>query len=326
MYAARYTRTGSARDVLEVTKEDTPEPGPGQVRVRITLSGINPSDVKRREGRTPSPIDGFQIPHMDGVGRVDAVGPGVPTGRIGQRVWLYMAALSSRWGTAAVYCVLPAKRAIPLPDGVSDELGVCLGVPAMTAHQSLFPDGPVHGKDVLVAGGAGAVGHYAIELAKWAGARVATTVSNPDKARMASRAGADLVVDYRTEDAVARITAFSTGIHRVVEVAPAANLELDLAVAAPGACIVVYSVDAQGLELPLLRCLTALVTLRFLLIYDTPMPSLLRAARDVTAAAAAGAVSPLPISSFGLDDIVQAHEAVEAGAIGKVVLDLRDVP
>lgn len=324
MRAALYTRTGKARDVLEVREHDVPAPGPGEVLVRVALSGVNPSDVKRREGRTPSRIDGFQVPHMDGVGRIDAVGPGVPVDRLGQRVWLWMAALSSPWGTAAEWTVVPQEQAVPLPDHVSDELGACLGVPAMTAHQCLFPDGPVHGADVLVAGGAGAVGHFAIELAKWAGARVSTTVSGPAKAELAARAGADLVVDYRTRDAAAEIRAFSGGVDRVVEVAPAANWELNTAVCATGARIVVYSVDQPSLDLPLLSSLGALVTIRFLLVYGVSRGAAVEAAREVTAAAAAGALTPLPVHSFSLARIVEAHEAVEEGVIGKVLVDLRD--
>ncbi|MEU0510101.1 MULTISPECIES: NADPH:quinone reductase [unclassified Amycolatopsis] len=300
------------------------EPGRGEVRVRISLSGINPSDVKRRDGRTPSRIDGFQVPHMDGVGRIDAVGPGVAPDRVGQRVWLWMAALSSPWGTAAEQCVVPHEQAVPLPDHVPDELGASLGVPALTAHLCLFPDGPLQGTDVLVAGGAGAVGHFAIELAKWAGARVATTVSSPAKAELASQAGADLVVNYRTEDAITRIRAFSDGINRVVEVAPAANWELDTAVCATGARIVAYSVDRPTLELPLLPSLTSLVTIRFLLVYSAPRDAVIEAAREVTAAAAAGALTPLPVHSFSLARIAAAHEAVEAGVTGKVIIDLRE--
>ncbi|GAA3800937.1 NADPH:quinone reductase [Amycolatopsis tucumanensis] len=324
MRAAVYTRTGKARDVLRVRDLGMREPGPGEVRVRISLSGINPSDVKRRDGQTPSRIDGFQVPHMDGVGRIDAVGPGVAPGRVGQRVWLWMAALSSPWGTAAEHCVVPHEQAVPLPDHVPDELGASLGVPALTAHLCLFPDGPLQGTDVLVAGGAGAVGHFAIELAKWAGARVATTVSSPAKAELASQAGADLVVNYRTEDAISRIRAFSDGINRVVEVAPAANWELDTAVCATGARIVAYSVDRPTLELPLLPSLTSLVTIRFLLVYGAPRDAVIEAAREVTAAAAAGALTPLPVHSFSLARIAAAHEAVEAGVTGKVIIDLRE--
>ena len=166
MKAALYDRMGPARDVLKVTGIERPEPGPGQVRVRVLVSAINPTDVKARSGAVPRLIDGFQIPHQDGAGVIDAVGDGVDPARVGQRVWLFLAAAGRRWGTAAEWTVVPARQAVPLPDGVDLELAASLGVPAITAHRCLFADGPVTGKAALVAGGAGAVGHFSIELAK----------------------------------------------------------------------------------------------------------------------------------------------------------------
>jgi NADPH:quinone reductase len=194
MRAALYDRHGPAAEVLRVTDVDRPEPGPGQVRVRMHLSGVNPTDYNSRSGATPRPITEFQVPHHDGAGVIDAVGAGVDPSRVGQRVWTWLAAAGGRWGTAAQWSVLPARQAVPLPHGASDELGACLGVPAITAHRALFADGPVEGGNVLVAGGAGAVGHFAIELAKFHGARVVTTVSGPEKGELARQAGADLVV------------------------------------------------------------------------------------------------------------------------------------
>src|SRR5215469_17392690 len=233
MRAAVHDSHGPAGDVLRVVEIDRPEPGPGEVRVRIEASGVNPTDWKSRSGATPGPIDGFQIPHHDGAGVIDAVGPGVDAGRVGQRVWTWMAAHGSQWGTAAQWSVLPARQAVSLPDGASAELGASLGVPAITAHRALFADGPVDGKSVLVAGGAGAVGHYAIELAKFAGARVATTVSGPAKAELAANAGADLVVNYTEAGAADQIRAFAPRFDRIVEVALGPNLELDLSVSGP---------------------------------------------------------------------------------------------
>ena len=194
MKAALYRSTGKAADVLHVEEIPRPEPGPGEVLVRVYASGVNPTDYKARSGAVPRPIDDFQIPHHDGAGVIEAVGPGVDPGRAGQRVWLYMAAAGRQWGTAAQCTVLPERHAVPLPDGASFELGASLGVPAMTAHYCLFCDGPVNGKTVLVAGGAGAVGHFAIELAKRAGGRVVTTVSSAEKAALAEKAGAEEVV------------------------------------------------------------------------------------------------------------------------------------
>jgi NADPH:quinone reductase len=320
MRAALYDQYGPAREVLRVEEIERPEPGPGEVRVRIEASGVNPTDWKSRGGATPRPIDGFQIPQHDGAGVIDAVGDGVDTSRNGQRVWLWLAAASRRWGTAAQWSVVPEHQAVPLPDGASAELGASLGVPAMTAHRCLFADGPLDGKNVLVAGGAGAVGHYAIELAKHAGARVVTTVSGPRKAELAAKAGADLVVNYRDSDAADQIRSFAGPIDQVVELALGANLQLDLAVTGGHAQIVTYAAEAADPVVPVRACMTANVTLRFVLLYGVPRAALDHAARDITAALGDGALTELPVTRFALDEIAAAHEAVEAGTVGKVLV------
>jgi len=320
--AALYDRYGPAREVLRVEDVERPEPGPGEVRVRVEFSGVNPTDWKSRSGATPRPIDVFQIPHHDGAGVIDAVGAGVDPGRHGQRVWLWLAAGGRRWGTAAEWTVVPEGLAIPLPDGASAELGASLGVPAVTAHRCLFADGPFDGKSVLVAGGAGAVGHFAIELAKRAGARVVTTVSGPEKADLAAKAGADLVVNYRQPGAADQIRSFAgaAGVDHVVEVALGANLQLDLAVIAPGARIVCYAAEPADPVLPVRACMNANVVMRFVLLYGVPADALGQAARDVSAALADGALTELPVTLFPLDQIAAAQEAVEAGAVGKVLV------
>ena len=322
MKAALYDRYGPAREVLRVEDVERPEPGPGEVRVRVEFSGVNPTDWKSRSGATPRPIDVFQIPHHDGAGVIDAVGAGVDPGRHGQRVWLWLAAGGRRWGTAAEWTVVPEGLAIPLPDGASAELGASLGVPAVTAHRCLFADGPFDGKSVLVAGGAGAVGHFAIELAKRAGARVVTTVSGPEKADLAAKAGADLVVNYRQPGAADQIRSFAgaAGVDHVVEVALGANLQLDLAVIAPGARIVCYAAEPADPVLPVRACMNANVVMRFVLLYGVPADALGQAARDISAALADGALTELPVTLFPLDQIAAAQEAVEAGAVGKVLV------
>src|SRR5580693_1410541 len=226
MRAVLHDHHGPAGEVLRVEDVEPPEPGPGQVRVKIEVSGVNPTDWKSRSGATARPVSGFQIPHHDGAGVIDAVGAGVDPGRAGQRVWTWLAAYGQPWGTAAEWCVVPADQAVPLPAGVSAELAASLGVPAMTAHRCLFADGPVDGRSVVVAGGAGAVGHFAIELAKHAGARVAATVSGPAKAQLAERAGADVVVNYKDADVADQLREFAP-LDRVIEVALGANLGLD---------------------------------------------------------------------------------------------------
>ncbi|QSE72287.1 NADPH:quinone reductase (plasmid) [Rhodococcus qingshengii] len=324
MRAATYHKSGEASDVLSIIQCEKPEPGPGQVLVRVSFSAVNPSDVKTRSGKTPRPIDDFQIPHMDGCGRIVAVGPGVHEGRIGQRVWLWLAALGSRWGTAAEYTLVPANQAVALPDSASDELGACLGIPAMTAHECLLHAGPVTHKKVLIAGGAGAVGHFAIELARWAGATVIATVSTPDKAKLARQAGADFVVNYRDDDVADQITAFTNGVDIFVEVAIVDNWNIDLAVAAPGASIATYATDGRELSIPIRECMAAGLGLRFFLLYTHSRSALSLAAQSITDALAEQALTPLPHLTFPLDEIALAHEAVENGESRKVLLDLRD--
>jgi NADPH2:quinone reductase len=319
MRAVLYDSHGPAREVLRVTEVDRPEPGPGQVRVRIEASGVNPTDWKSRSGATARPISEFQIPHLDGAGVIDAVGEGVDPVRLGQRVWVWLAAAGQPWGTAAEWSVVPAEQAVLLPDGVSAELGASLGVPAMTAHRALFADGPVADRNVLVAGGAGAVGHFAIELAKHAGARVITTVSGPAKAELAAKAGADLVVNYHDPDAVEQIRPYAP-LDRIVELALGANLDLDLALSGPQTHIVDYAAEADDPVLPVRRCMTANVTLRFMLLYTVPRPALLEAAAGITQALRDGALTELPVTSFSLDQVAEAHDAVEAGAVGKVIV------
>jgi NADPH2:quinone reductase len=286
------------------------------------VSGVNPTDVKARGGPVPRPIDGFQIPHQDGVGEIDAVGTEVEPGRLGERVWLWFAATGRRWGTAAEWTVVPEHQAVPLPPTVSPELGASLGIPAMTACHCLFADGPLRGSTILVAGGAGAVGHFAIELARWAGARVVSTVSGPEQATLATRAGAQHVVNYKDPDAIGQIKSFTPQVDRVIEVNLGANLALDLALAGPSTTAVCYASSAEDPILPVRACMTANVTLRFVLVYGVPAEALQAAVRKITNALEDGALSELPVHRFALGDIVQAHEAVESGVTGKVLVDI----
>jgi len=297
-----------------------PTPGPGEVRVRVSFSGINPTDWKSRGGATPRPVDRFQVPHHDGSGVIDAVGPGVDEGRLGQRVWVWMAAAGSQWGTAAEWTVVADGQAVPLPEGASLELGASLGVPALTAHRCLFADGGLTGRTVLVAGGAGAVGHFAIELAKHQGARVIATVSGTAKAELARAAGADLVVNYREADTLERIRAFADRVDRVVEVNLAANLALDLGLSSSGTVVAVYAADAADPQLPVRACMSTNVVLRFVLLYGVPVADLHSGVTEVSAALAAGALSELPVHRFPLEECAAAQDAVQGRAVGKVLL------
>ena len=320
MRAAIYRQTGDS-SVLSVEEIPTPEPGPGEVRVRITHSGVNPTDWKTRSGMTGGAPSEPQVPHQDGAGVIDAVGEGVGVDRVGQRVWLYLAAFQNRWGTAAQYSVVPAERAVPLPDAASGELGASLGVPAVTAAHCLGGDPDrLSGTTILVTGGDGAVGHYAIELAKHAGARVVTTVSSPEKAELARDAGADLVVDYRQPGFVEEVERFSPAVDRVVEVAIGANLDLDLAVSRPGTEIVTYATEAEDPVLPTRRLMAANVTIRYVLLYGVPRRELADAVRWVDRAVRDSALSLLPLHRFPLDEVAAAQDAVEHGAVGKVLV------
>lgn len=320
MRAAVYRRTGDS-SVLSVEEVDTPAPGPGEVRVEIACSGVNPTDWKVRSGATGGEPDGWQIPHQDGAGTVDAVGEGVGDRHPGQRVWVRMAAHGNRWGTAAQWCVVPAARTCPLPDDASFELGASLGVPAVTAAHCLGGDpGALAGATVLVAGGAGAVGHSAIELAKHAGAQVVATASSEEKQMLARRAGADLVLDYRAGDVADQLRDFAPQVDRVVELALGANLDLDLAVSGPGTVIAVYANEAEDPTVPTRRMMAANVTLHYVLLYGVPPRPLAAAVGWVERAVSEHALTTLPLHRYPLDEVAAAQDAVQQGAVGKVLV------
>jgi NADPH2:quinone reductase len=316
MLAARYTRPGPAAEVIEVTDIGTPEPGPGEVRVRIAFSGVNPTDWKARAG---GDVEGFQIPNQDGSGVIDSVGAGVDESRIGERVWIYFAARQRQWGTAAEYSVVPAACAVALPDNASFELGASIGIPAMTAHRCLFADGPVEGKSVLVAGGAGAVGRCAIEIARWAGAaRIIATVSNDEKAQIATDAGAHETVNYKSADAVERVG--DAHAERIVELSLGNNLELDLAAAAPHCAIVSYANEGANPQLEVRKLMTPNIVLRFVLVYTMPREAIEQSVADITQMLKDGALTEPRLHKFPLTETAAAHDAVEAGATGKVLV------
>ena len=319
MLAAVYRTTG-ASDVISVEEVATPAPGPGEVRVRLRVAGVNPTDWKLRSSAAPT--GDFQVPGQDGAGDVDAVGEGVDPGRVGERVWVWFAAARGRrGGTAAQWTVVPSRQAVRLPDEVSYDVGAGLGIPAMTAWHCLFADGPLTGRAVLVAGGAGAVGNAAVALARRGGAQVIATASTPAKAALARAAGADVVVDYRAGDAAEQIRAAAPGgVARVVELALGANLTLDLAVVAPHAVVSTYADDQLSTSVrPLM---VANLTLAFVLIYNVGDLELDAAVAGVSAALAAGELPALPVTRFALADVAAAHDAVQAGTSGKVLIDL----
>lgn len=323
MLAARYETSGPGAGEMRIVEVEDPSPAAGEVLVAVAVSGVNPTDTKSRTGSglTSAGLDEV-IPNHDGSGEVVAVGAGVDPGRVGERVWLWLAQWQRAMGTAAQYVALPSEQAVALPEGASLDLGAGLGIPAMTAHRCVFGDGPVAGAAVLVAGGAGAVGHAAIELARWGGARVAATVSSDGKAQLAAAAGADLVVNYRTEDVAEAVRAWAPdGVSRVIEVNVVTNAELDAAVLAPGGTIVSYAPMAAPLPVPP-GLMMRNATIEFMLVYTMPDEAKRAAVTDITAALTAGALTELPAHRFDLSDSTAAHEAVEDGAVGKVVIDI----
>jgi NADPH:quinone reductase len=322
MLAARYPTSGQDAGTIRVERVARPEPGPGEVLVAVAVSGVNPTDWKARV-TAASDAPAWVIPNQDGAGVVVAVGDGVADDRVGERVWLWQAQWQRASGTAAEYVALPAAQAVALPEGTSLDLGAGLGIPAMTAHRCLFADGPLGPADhVLVQGGAGAVGHAAIQLARRAGARVAATVSGPEKGALAAAAGAELVVDYRREDVAGRIREWAPdGVARIVEVDLARNLEHDAALVASGGAIVVYARTSEPIQPPW-ALMTANARIDFMLVYTMPDAAKRAAVDDITAALREGALSELPATRFPLVDTAAAHDAVQGGAVGKVLIDV----
>lgn len=327
MQAAFYERTGAAADVLHLGELPDPLPGPGELRVRLRWSGVNPSDVKSRAGLR-SAVMPFPrvVPHSDGMGQVDAVGPGVDPARIGQRVWVWNAAWGRAMGTAAQYVVLPAAQAVALPEGTSDEAGACLGIPALTALHAVLCHGGVEGRSVLVAGGAGAVGHYAVQFARLLGARqVITTVSSAEKAAIARAAGADLAIDYKTEPVadVVRAATGGAGADRIVEVDLAANTAVDLDALRPGGDIVVYGSSGTPMPLPFFPLIVKNISLHFFIVYHLAPDDRRRAEGTLTTLLQRGVLQHRIDQRLPLARIAEAHQRVESGrALGNVVVEL----
>jgi NADPH:quinone reductase len=342
MRAIIYTDKGPS-SVMRLVERPVPEPGPGQVRVRMVRAGVNPTDWKARADVSSAPAFAEVTPGQDGAGVIDALGAGVPGLAAGDRVWLYLGQLGLPYGTAAEYCVLDWHRAVRLPDSLPDafDLGACLGVPAITAHRALtsgsrasrLGPGTLAGQFVLAHGGAGAVGNAVIQLAAWAGATVLSTVSSPEKAALATAAGAHHVVNYRTQDAGVVIRQLAPdGVDLIAEVSPAVNNGLDAAVAGNDATIAIYA-NNGGDTLPIEVRRTFVLNLRyqFLMLYGLNPAYLATATEDIAAAIAAGALragekAGLPLHHYPLAETPAAHDAVEHGAIGKVLIDIAPAP
>ncbi len=323
MRAAYYEKNGPAREVLRVAEVDTPQPGRGEVRVKLITSGVNPSDVKSRAGTTRKIAFPRVIPHSDGAGEIERVGEGVSPARVGERVWVWNGQWRRPFGTAAESIVLPAEQAVPLPANVSLEAGACLGIPAFTGYQAVELAGATQGSTILVAAGAGAVGHYAIQFAKKRKATVLTTVSSPAKAEIARQAGADHTIDYKQENVGERVMAITDkrGVDAVIEMDLAANARLLPGVLAENGTVAIYGSGAPEASIPFQFLLQNSIALEFFLVYLMPREQRERAAAEITHMLERGELIHNVAQTFDLDDIVAAHEAVEAGkAMGNIVV------
>lgn len=336
MISISYNQPG-ASSVLTLSEVEPAEPGPGEVRVRIVVSGVNPTDWKARASSSSSSFE-RRVPNQDGAGIVDALGSGVTGLAVGDRVWLWDAAYERTEGTAQEFAVVPARQAVPLPSHASFDVGASLGIPALTAHRALTANehgptrlapGALDGHVILVTGGAGAVGHAAIQLANWAGAVVITTVSGSEKAALVRAAGARHVINYRDEDVAAAVLAIAgEGVDTIVDVNVQANGATDIAVLKFGGTIAIYASDSSApLTVPIGSAMRRNARYQFVLTYTVTADQKSDAVAAVTAALADGALPVgadhgLPLTRFALADTAAAHDAVEADTIGKVLIDV----
>lgn len=325
MRAGWYESPGSAYEVITVGEMPTPDPGPGEVRVRLYASGISPSDYKRRASAKGGMEFPRIVPHSDGAGVIDAIGDGISPFQTGERVWVMDAQFRRAFGTAAEYVVLPAAKVAPLPDNVSFEAGACLGIPAITAHRAVFWDGPVEGQTILVTGGAGRVAHCAIQLARIGGARVIATASTPEKAEAARGAGAEHIID-RGADVAAQILDLTAGagVDRVVEVEFGGNLETNQKILKDGGVIASYaSSQAPQALITVSPRRASNMTIHFVYCYTMAQDAKVAAARDINRALADGAFTPRIARTFSLDALAEAHAYSESSSgDGQVVVKI----
>lgn len=329
MKSAWFETFGPAADVLQVGEQTDPVAGAGQVLVRLAASGVNPSDVKKRAGAFPELLDdGPVIPNSDGAGLIEAVGQGIDAGRVGERVWVYQAQYGRRFGTAAGLVALDAGRAVTLPDSVSFEVGACLGIPAMTAHRCVFADGNVNGQTVLVTGGAGRVGFYAVQFASQGGARVITTASNDADREACLQAGASAVVNHRDNGWSAQVLQVTGGhkVDRVIDVEFGANLDQTLELIRTGGMIATYSSTREPQpRLPFLKMMYLDLCLRLVIVYAMPEQAKRAAIGDITAGLHNDSLQHRIAQVLPLEDIARANELIEQGVVrGCVILNTRN--
>ena len=324
MKAAWFEKFGSAEQVIQVGEQPKPVAALGQVLVKLATSGVNPSDVKKRAGASPSLLDdGLVIPHSDGAGVIESVGPGVPEDRVGQRVWVYQAQYGRRLGTAAEYVVLDSNRAIHLPDNTEFSVGACLGIPVMTAHRCVYSDGDISGQVVLVTGGAGRVGYYAIQWALIAGAEVIATASNDADRDTCLALGASAVVNHREPDWGKQVLIASQGkkVDRVIDVEFGANLPQILNCIATSGVVATYSsTQVKQPSLPFIDMMFMDLTLRMILVYAMPESAKVHAIEAITEALQTGKLQHRIAHKVTLDQITEGHKLVEQGGFGGCVI------
>ncbi len=325
MKAAWYNHNGEAVDVLTLGELPTPQPAAGEVRVKLATSGVNPSDVKSRKTR---PItDAEIIPHSDGAGVIDAVGDGVPTSRIGERVWIWNGQWQRPWGTASEYIALPAPQAVALPEHIDFAAAACFGIPALTAIQAIHLAGDLKGKTVLVIAASSAVGHYAAQLAVLQGARVIGTVGSEAKAAHVRRVGVHEVIHYKTESVSERIKAITQG--QGVDVVIDMDFSTSHRLTADGSLkrhgtLVCYGSNVPGdVAVNFRPLLWNSITMKFFLVYDLMPEDRAHGLRYLTQLLQDKALVHAVAAQYPLQDIVQAHQAVESGQVmGNVVITL----
>lgn len=324
MKAAWFRKFGPAADVLEVGELPDPVPAAGEVLVRLRTSGINPSDVKKRAGAFPNLLDGGPVvPNSDGAGVIVQVGEGVPAARVGERVWVYQAQYGRRLGTAAELVALDARRAVPLPEGASFEVGACLGIPVMTAHRCVFADGPVTGQTILVTGGAGRVGHYAIQWASQSGARVIATASKQEDVEACLAAGASAVVNHRQAGWSKEVLRDNQGaaVDRVIDVEFGANLPEVLECIRVGGVIATYSsTQVREPVLPFLRMMFMDLTVRMVIVYAMPEEAKRKAIEDIDRWLHAGRLIHRIAHVLPLERIAEGNQLIERGGFGGCVI------
>ena len=317
MKAAWFKSFGTAKDVLEVGDWKTPEPAHGEVKIRLHASGVNPSDTKKRAGANPALLDpGPVIPHSDGAGVIEDVGSGVPKSRIGERVWTFNAQYGRQEGTAAEYVCLPSQQAVWMPDNTSWEAGAMMAIPAMTAHRAVFADGGVEGQNIVVTGGAGRVGYYAIQWAKYFGANVIATASSQTSREECMNAGADFIVGHPSNEVNKEIMEFTGGnkVDRIVEGDFGANLLPVLDILKTSGVIASYSsMTDMNPSIPFVRMMFMDLTLRLVLVYAMPDEAKMDAIEDITHFLSMDRLDNRVAETHPLEEIVKAHEAIEQG-------------